>query len=345
MFFSSVPVAANDDDKNSIIKSEETARKEIVSDSRNNLFTDAKGNLKFVNVVVRNPCVIFFFTIALCIGIVIALTSIVFENGNPFTSDETTFDLYDRRSIAYDSLRLASTEIRGIRAQSTSKQAEEVNTPIRTQETLGDMTYWIYESKTENGLFSKEALSTMRSTEIMLTRQKKYPQYCLLEYTEDVIRNETISKCRKELSVLNIFYASSWNSTLAQSIIDELTADKIGLYNNVAACVEYKMLCQFIPPAISTKDMEWAMSIHQRIMTMTIQWDGEGALNDNTEEVSLFLAHMNQLVTKSPFINFFFDANFTINNPIPMYSRSIIYWGFPLSNANQKVSSSDLLKQ
>ena len=79
-------------------------------------------------------------------------------------------------------------------------------------------------------------------------------------------------------------------------------------------------------------------------------WDGEGPLNDNPQEVSLLLAHIKELHTKAPFVNFFVDNNFTIENPVAMFSRSVVYWGSPLEDADDsfrgsKTSSQNLLKK
>ncbi len=318
------------------------------------LFCDKKGNLKFVNLVVRYPCLIFLVLLAICIGITINLSSAAFKNGNPFTSDESTFDLYDKRSLAYDALRLAKEEVGKIRELSLPPPASEDedgeggSRAVRIQENLGDVTYWIYEAKTENGLFTKDALPIMRSAEVMFTRHKKYPQYCLLQYYES--GNETTSECMKELSVVNTFYASSWNSSVAKSVVSELTTEKIRLYNSIAACVEFNMLCQFNPSNVTDQDIQWARTIHLQIMSMMAHWDGGGELNQDPHEVSLFLAHIKELNTKAPYINFFVDANFTIDNPVTMYSRSIVYWGAPLQNADDsswtsQTSSQNLLKK
>lgn len=314
------------------------------------IFSDKKGNLKFVNFVVRYPCLVFVIILVICIGITVNLSKTAFEAGNPFTSDDSTFDLYDKRSLAYDALRLAKEEVRNLRRESLPPPAEieGEEKEIKLQEQLGDVTYWIYEAKTDNGVFTKDALPIMRSAEIMFTRQKKYPDYCLLQYSKS--GNETTSECVKEFSVINTFYASSWNSTIANSVISELTKDKIRLYNSIAACVEFNMLCQFNPSNVTIQDIKWAKTMHIRIMSMMAHWDGEGELNDNPYEVSVFLAHIKELNTKSPYINFFVDGNFTIDNPIAMYSRSMVYWGSPLAGAddksrNSKKSSGNLLKK
>jgi len=96
-------------------------------------WSDERGNLKVVNLVVRNPCKIFWLIIALVVALTFVLNIAVFrtaENGNPFTLPGNEFDLMDVRSIQYDSMRLASDKVRGDRVdmgmegKTTLKQSE-----------------------------------------------------------------------------------------------------------------------------------------------------------------------------------------------------------------------------
>lgn len=81
-------------------------------------WSDSRGNLKVVNLVVRNPCKIFWLIIVIVMALTFMLNVLVFrkaENGNPFTLPGNEFDLLDERSIQYDSLRLASDQVKGAR--------------------------------------------------------------------------------------------------------------------------------------------------------------------------------------------------------------------------------------
>ena len=64
-----------------------------------NIFTDSKGNLKFVNAVVAYPFRIFFFVLAWCIAFIIIL-SILNVDSYPFTEDCNEYNLYYKRFIA-----------------------------------------------------------------------------------------------------------------------------------------------------------------------------------------------------------------------------------------------------
>ncbi len=301
-------------------------------------FVDTRGNLKFVNFVVAHPCAVFLFIIGLCLVITVALSNLAFADGNPFTSETSAYDLYDQRSIAYDSLRLAKenvtkefliiNESEGNGNIEGSENTTDVKNKKPLQENIGDVTYWIYEAKKKEGLFTKEALEQMRSTEDMLTKHVRYPNYCWLKRGSD-------SECRMSRSVVNIFYASEWNSTMAKELLSSLTKENVQLYNRLAACVELNYLCDFVPPGTTESDRQWVRNVTNSIDSMMVKWDGQGDLNKNMTEVSEFLAVVNELYTKSPSVQFFFDTNFTIDNPVTMYTRSMVYWGSPLEGAEE----------
>ena len=362
MVFSSVAIA--DDSTNHDVNKSQESRASVTEAAASkagttqhkfqpSAFTDAKGNLKFVNLVVAYPCSVFSFILGMCLVAIISLSSTAFAEGSPFTPDDSTYDLFDKRSVAFDSLQLAKAHVRttfGINVESEVDGGggdEGSMSETKLQEMAGDITYWIYEAKTDKGLFTKEALPIMRSSEVMFTKQKQYPSYCLLEYSDD---EDDTPECMQSRSVTNIFYASEWNSTIARAVISELTGENIQLYNSIADCVEYNYLCQYISSDVTEEDMAWARNLSKSISSMMPYWDGEGELNDDVEEVSSFMAAINELHTKAPFVNFFFDGNFTMNNPIAMYSRSIVFWGSPLEGAkdeaiNSKQSSRGLLKK
>ena len=320
--------------------------------------TDSKGNLKFVNLVVAYPCAIFLFILGLCVVVIIALSSMAFADGNPFTPDDNTYDLVDIRSIAYDSLKLAKSNVtKELQLSFIDDDDDDIadnedgdEAVERLQDKLGDVTYWIYEAKKEGGVFTEKALEHMRSSELMLTGHARYPNYCWLDYSTPFGAQEETYECTMSKSVVNIFYASQWNSTLAKEILSELTVENVQLYNSLATCVELYYLCDFIPSNTTQDDKQWVRKIANKINSMMVLWDGEGELNSDVGQVSAFLAVMNDLHTKAPVVEFFFDKNFTVDNPVTMYTRSMVFWGAPLDGANDKgirrdETSPELLKK
>ena len=77
-----------------------------------------------MNIVVRYPCLVFVIILVLCLGITVNLSKSAFKAGNPFTPDDSTFDLYDKRSLAYDGLRLAKEELAALRDDVSSPTGE-----------------------------------------------------------------------------------------------------------------------------------------------------------------------------------------------------------------------------
>ena len=103
-------------------------------------WTDERGNLKVVNMVVRHPCKIFWLIIVLVLVLTFILNAAVFrtaENGNPFTLPGNEFDLLDVRSIQYDSLRLASDQVKGAR-----KALDTKGKPTLKQSQTEAIQYW-----------------------------------------------------------------------------------------------------------------------------------------------------------------------------------------------------------
>ena len=62
-------------------------------------FTDDQGNLKFVNLVVRHPCKLFWAILLLVLVITFLLISVVLSDGNPFADPGSEYDVHDVRSI------------------------------------------------------------------------------------------------------------------------------------------------------------------------------------------------------------------------------------------------------
>jgi len=323
-----------------------------------NRVADEKSSMKpsrftdiFVKLVVAQPCLIFCVILCLCFTITIVLFDKAFSQGMPFTPDDYTYDLQDTRSKAYDSLRLACEnvtltfdltnsegfgEVGGTGGGEGGTNEEEI--PPRLQGSLGDVTYWIFEAKTERGLFTEEGLSHMRSVEDMFLKDSQYAKYCLLDYS--MVGDEEVSQCQRPMSPTSIFYASKWDSTLALEIISELTSEKIQMVNDLAACVQKGILCDFVPAGTTKEDKDWVRSVGIKIATMMMDWDGDGDLNQDVDEVSAIMASLSELYIVAPFVNFFFDGNFTIANPVTSYSRSIIYWGSPLDGTQGDRSTS-----
>jgi hypothetical protein len=290
--------------------------------------------LKFVNLVVRRPCSVFFAILILCFVMIFMLVSVVFADGNPFTDPGNEYDVDDIRSIDYDSLRLARNEVKDDREEWEVALAEANGIPqlVRPQEEVLDITYWVFEAETDGGVFgSVESLQGMSEALTLFTENANYQDFCWKKYSPD-----GTSECRVPLSVLNIYYTSFWDVDIAQSIIDTLMMDypaNVIRYNAVALCVEFGKLCERVPPEYNTQeDFDWALALNAEISLLTDAWDGEGSLQEESlDQISLFCAYMQQLITKKGLMDFGFDKEFSIDNPISKYSRAVLLWGGPLA--------------
>ena len=249
----------------------------------------------------------------------------------------------DGRSIAYDTLRLAKKDVQEAYSEWQEKNSDRLLQEDQPQQDVGDITYWIYTSKTPDGVFDEESIPSMREAEATILENEQYDDYCRLVY--DDITGERLY-CQKPLSAMNIYYASQWDSATAQSIMTQLgTSETRDLYNILAPCVEFGFACDLIPDAVTDVQKQWAAQLNVDITSMIATWDGDGELNADVSEVTLFIAHMNELMTKAPYVNFFFDANFGLDNLKSMYSRSIVYYGELLPGTKDVDESEDKLKR
>ena len=290
----------------------------------------------FVNVVVKVPVTIFSIILCICILISFILGKVVFKGGNPLTDDSNTFDIHDVRSVAYDSFRLAKQEVMEMRQKNMFLGSDE---KVRVQENMGDVTYWIFESKTKDGLFgSKESIEFMRETETLFSKHSQFEKYCAKTYNE----NHDESTCWKPLSPLNVYYASNWNSTRVQNVMIELHPENIELYNKIAFCVESNANCHLLPSEITNDDLDWGRRLNQDINIITGTWDGKGNLNENYHEVTMFAAQIKEIRTKQHLVSFFYDKEFSYQNPISVFSRLILFWGSPLEGLEDEEKLTDI---
>lgn len=73
------------------------------------MFSDDKGNLKVVNLIIRSPCIMLLFVFGFCL----LVSFLLFSNLNeiPITDDSHAYDIWDVRSSKYDSLLLTRDKV------------------------------------------------------------------------------------------------------------------------------------------------------------------------------------------------------------------------------------------
>jgi hypothetical protein len=233
----------------------------------------------------------------------------------------------------------------------------------RNQEQLLDITYWVYEADTNNpdGVFGSAAsIAAMRQSHDLFLKDTNYETFCWKEYySVDTIVNGTngantttpvvSSRCRPPTSPLNVYYPKSYDAEIAASIITQLS-DPINVekYNAVSLCLEFDMLCDYIPTQYNTTEtFDWATALNTNITILTDAWDGTGDLVEEqyVAQVTTLMAHLLQLRTKRGYVDFGLDQNFALNNTISQYSRAIFVWGGPLAQTasveNDALSNED----
>eukprot|EP00594_Rhizosolenia_setigera_P013026 CAMPEP_0178956888 /NCGR_PEP_ID=MMETSP0789-20121207/10553_1 /TAXON_ID=3005 /ORGANISM="Rhizosolenia setigera, Strain CCMP 1694" /LENGTH=1093 /DNA_ID=CAMNT_0020638965 /DNA_START=152 /DNA_END=3433 /DNA_ORIENTATION=- len=279
-----------------------------------------------------------------------SLGPLVLSKGNPFTDPSALYDIYDIRSVAYDSFRLARDEVMELRqafqkinSDKDNKGGEEKES-AQIQENWSDFTYWVYESQnTETGLFgSAESIQYMRKAEMLFPSHPDYVKFCKLEYTYDESLGRNTSQCEKPLSALNMYYASEWNTTLVQEVLDEFLSERnddgdgytnIDIYNSFIFCIEYDIYCEELPPFFMST-VEWGRDLNNKMERIIDKWDGKAEkLNPDFQQVTELAALFKLLTTKAPYVSSFYDEGFSLEYPYTFYSRSIQSWGSPLDTS------------
>lgn len=316
------------------------------------LFTDDKGNLKFVNFVCRHPLKMLFFIITLCVLVVFALGRTVFSRGNPFNA-EGAYDVSDVRSVAYDSLRLAIRDVKELRTVKRNEAGGGELESSALQADYRDVTYWVYEaeetSADDPGLFAtKETIRNVREAVSLFLDDSEYDKYCWLKYEDDDGNAFDEPRCTEPLSPLNMYYSSTFNATLVRSVIARLSAPRaVDLYNGLSLCVEFKAFCELIPAEVGTDDnFAWARSLNQDMNTIIDGFDGEAEdVVEDFELVTTLAAYLMGVRTKKGYVDFGYDKNFALNNTKSFYSRTIVFWGGPYKQtleAQKKIDSTGL---
>jgi predicted RND superfamily exporter protein len=298
------------------------------------MWSDERGNLKAVNLLLRAPCKIFILIILFCLLLSFLLNILVFrqaENGNPFTPPSNEFDLYDVRSVQYDSLRLAKDEV-GKGRKVVDMEGEVV---LRQSETSA-IAYWVFEGETPSGLFgTAESIQAMKDAYDIFYQDASFQDYCLLDYRTPLASNETEEEeqerqCSPPLTPLVMYYPSEWDEDKVAAVIDELKAPgNLEKFNNLALCIVQGLYCELVTD-VSLQDKIWAGTLGKNISDITSKWDMKGDLVENYPQVTELASYLIQVDLFKGLVDFGFDKTFSVENPVSQYSRGIVFWGGPL---------------
>ena len=307
-------------------------------------FTNERGNIKAVAFVVRNPCLVFSLIIILCVVITFLLQLLVFRtaDGSPFTAPSNEFDVYDERSLKYDSLRLAKDEVAESR-----KALEAGNTVSLKQSELSAVAIWVFESGEGNdqGVFSsKESIEGMKEAYDLFLLDPKFKDQCWLDY-----RNKTIPdderQCQMPLTPLAMYYASEWDEDKVANVIEQFKdPEKMEQFNDISLCLVRGLYCDLLQELIQDTSAEDIASITQLgadVDSITSKFDMQGELVENFNQVTELASYLIQVDIFKGFVDYGFDSGFSSDNPISMYSRGIVYWGGPLETRNVSLTDEE----
>lgn len=327
------PVVVNDDDalkEDTDPTSEEQETKPLTNAEEYppSFFTDDQGNLKFVNLVVRNPCIIFCSILVLCLGISFALIALVFSEGNPFTEPSNEFDLEDIRSIQYDSLRLAQSRVE------EQRDANDNIASVDKQSQVGDLTYWVFEAQTDAGVFgSAESIESMKDAFDVFMEDPAFENYCWLDYPNNP--NKTV-ECDVPLTPLSMYFASEWDSEMVGHVIEQLKdPNNVELFNSLSLCYNRGLYCDLVPEDTDRADIEYVVELGRNLSAITKTWDMKGELVANHSQATEFAAYMLQIDIYKGLVDFGFDKGFAIDHQVSQFSRGIVWWGSPLTDRSE----------
>jgi hypothetical protein len=247
------------------------------------------------------------------------------------TDGQHNYDVFDIRSKAYDSLRLARKEVVDNRKTGAQKSTVELQ-----QSEMNNIIYWIYEATTPEGMFSSKAILDMFEAESIMTLHADWPSYCQKEYPRHkngtfITTNPDDAQCAFPLSALRIFYPESYDAALvAQAILLLSDENNVQNYNKVAPCIDFGVQCDMLLPQVSIGALEIVYELKKDLDAIISKWNGKGKMPiEDPKQLANFCAHLKLLPTRAGLVDFFFDQNFNVSNPVSMYSRSITYFGGP----------------
>lgn len=305
-------------------------------------FTNERGNLKVVAFVIRKPCAIFSFLIALCFIIAFLLQVLVFrasETGG-FTLPSNEFDVNDVRSMQYDSYRLAKDQV-----QATRKVLEQGSKVTLRQSETAAIAMWVFESEEGNdaGVFgSADSISGMKEAFDIFMADPNFVDYCLVDYSKTVGVNET-QPCRQPLTPLSMYYASEWDEAKVASVITQLSdSERVDQFNTLAQCYIQGLYCENVSNATSLEDIAWAVGLGANISSIVSKWDMEGEMVQNFQQVTELASYLKQVDVFRGAVDYGFDTGFSVANPVSHYSRGIVFWGGPLEDRNQTITNGEV---
>mmetsp|Transcript_41825 Transcript_41825/g.100810 ORF Transcript_41825/g.100810 Transcript_41825/m.100810 type:complete len:468 (+) Transcript_41825:546-1949(+) len=276
--------------------------------------------VEIVKLVVRHPRMIFGLILSICVGLTVALYVMVLSKGNPFSALGLEMDLNDVRSIHYDSLRMAQNETETARIEAQTSLVM----PSRQSE-VAESTYWVFEAPNDRGMFADaQTIALMKDTFDIFFQDEDFHDFCL---------SNSEARCDPPLSPLRMYYASSWDSSKVQSVIDDLKdPKKVDTFNSLGWCYAHGLNCENAPANATHQDINFVTRLNNDVQSIMDSWDMRGELIEDYNQATELAAYLMQTDMFKPAVDFGYDSGFSTGNLVSKYSRGIIFWGGPLEH-------------
>jgi hypothetical protein len=186
----------------------------------------------------------------------------------------------------------------------------------------------VFEGETPEGVFaSANSIAAMKEAFDLFLEDQDYDEYCKLNYNTP---NSTT--CELPITPLLAYYASSWDSDMVATVIEELKdPDNVELFNNLALCYTLGQFCELVPEDVTPEEVAWAIELGANLTAISSAWDMKGDLVEDFDQVTELASYMIQLDVYRGRVIFGYDTNFSIENPVSQFSRGILTWGGPLN--------------
>ncbi|CAJ1934675.1 unnamed protein product [Cylindrotheca closterium] len=288
--------------------------------------------LEFVKLVIRFPRLIFGCIFSFCLVITVALYVKVLSKGNPFSALGKELDLHDIRSVQYDSLRMAVYETAVARNEMRTSSV----VPPRQSE-VAESTYWVFEAQNEQNVFADpQSIASMKDTFDIFLQDEDFQEYCVLNPE---------AECTPPLSPLRMYYASSWDSTKVQFVIDDLKDPKnVEKINSLGWCYAYGQNCDKAPANPRQQDIDFVKRLNEDVNNIMASWDMRGDLIADYNQATELAAYLMETDIFKPAVDFGYDKGFSTENLASKYSRGIVFWGSPLEKNKDGTSEKNRRK-
>lgn len=172
---------------------------------------DEVKTMRFVNVLVKRPCLVALGTLGLTMLCLLAFADVVMQEGMNIFNTGDSSDLNDIRTIQRDALALAQGDL-GVEIDKEKEESKEVF-PLTER---GDFLMLVYVAGSGD-IFTEAAIRQMREVEDRITQDAHFPEYCL---RPDRSGNSTA--CQAPLSPTRLFYAAGLDMAATVENIDAL---------------------------------------------------------------------------------------------------------------------------